>query len=63
MLLKRALTVARQFSSDASSKTLGILGVPFHKGQPRGGVEDGPKCLRNNGLLEALEECPLAGEY
>uniref|UniRef100_T1GAW6 Arginase n=1 Tax=Megaselia scalaris TaxID=36166 RepID=T1GAW6_MEGSC len=60
MLFRKTLSAIRQFSTESSSKTLGIIGVPFHKGQPRGGVEHGPKCLRDSGLLEALEECPLS---
>ncbi|XP_043860208.1 arginase-1 [Dromiciops gliroides] len=37
-------------------KSVGIIGAPFSKGQPRGGVEEGPGALRKAGLLERLEE-------
>ncbi|KAM4866247.1 arginase-1 [Thomomys bottae] len=36
------------------AKSVGIIGAPFSKGQPRGGVEKGPEALRNAGLLEKL---------
>ncbi|XP_038598573.1 arginase-1 [Tachyglossus aculeatus] len=37
------------------AKSVGIIGAPFSKGQPRGGVEEGPLYLRNAGLIEKLE--------
>ncbi|XP_036025074.1 arginase-1 isoform X3 [Onychomys torridus] len=37
-------------------KPIGIIGAPFSKGQPRGGVEKGPAALRNAGLVEKLKE-------
>ncbi|XP_036622472.1 arginase-1 [Trichosurus vulpecula] len=37
-------------------KSVGIIGAPFSKGQPRGGVEEGPAALRNAGLTEKLKE-------
>uniref|UniRef100_A0ABI7XBF7 Arginase-1 n=2 Tax=Felidae TaxID=9681 RepID=A0ABI7XBF7_FELCA len=40
----------------SKSKSIGIIGVPFSKGQPRGGVEEGPTVLRKAGLLEKLKE-------
>uniref|UniRef100_H0XXT0 Arginase-1 n=1 Tax=Otolemur garnettii TaxID=30611 RepID=H0XXT0_OTOGA len=40
----------------SKSKTVGIIGAPFGKGQPRGGVEGGPAALRKAGLLEKLKE-------
>ncbi|XP_045699818.1 arginase-1 isoform X2 [Phyllostomus hastatus] len=40
----------------SKSKSIGIVGAPFSKGQPRGGVEEGPKVLRKAGLLEKLKE-------
>uniref|UniRef100_A0A5F4WCM4 Arginase-1 n=1 Tax=Callithrix jacchus TaxID=9483 RepID=A0A5F4WCM4_CALJA len=40
----------------AKPKTIGIIGAPFSKGQPRGGVEEGPTALRKAGLLEKLKE-------
>uniref|UniRef100_A0A8W4F6P6 Arginase-1 n=1 Tax=Sus scrofa TaxID=9823 RepID=A0A8W4F6P6_PIG len=38
------------------SQSIGIIGAPFSKGQPRGGVEEGPTALRKAGLLEKLKE-------
>ncbi|XP_044092736.1 arginase-1 isoform X2 [Neovison vison] len=40
----------------SKSKFVGVIGVPFSKGQPRGGVEEGPTALRKAGLLEKLKE-------
>uniref|UniRef100_A0A8D2CVX3 Arginase-1 n=1 Tax=Sciurus vulgaris TaxID=55149 RepID=A0A8D2CVX3_SCIVU len=40
----------------SKSKSIGVIGAPFSKGQPRGGVEKGPTVLRNAGLLEKLKE-------
>ncbi|XP_065783866.1 arginase-1 isoform X2 [Muntiacus reevesi] len=37
-------------------QSVGIIGAPFSKGQPRGGVEEGPTVLRKAGLLEKLKE-------
>lgn len=37
-------------------KSIGVIGAPFSKGQPRGGVEGGPLALRQAGLLEKLKE-------
>ncbi|XP_072499444.1 arginase-1 isoform X3 [Notamacropus eugenii] len=37
-------------------KSVGIIGAPFSKGQPRGGVEEGPTALREAGLTEKLQE-------
>ncbi|XP_073832636.1 arginase [Musca autumnalis] len=45
------------YSSSVSAKTkLGILGVPFCKGQTKGGVEQAPDFLRKNGLISVLQE-------
>nr|KAF6461398.1 arginase 1 [Molossus molossus] len=49
-----AATGTRSMSS--KPKSIGIIGAPFSKGQPRGGVEEGPKVLRKAGLLEKLKE-------
>ncbi|GFS11477.1 arginase [Elysia marginata] len=38
-----------------SERPLGVLGFSFNKGQPRGGTEQGPRVLRNAGILDALE--------
>uniref|UniRef100_A0A8I3N3J6 Arginase-1 n=1 Tax=Canis lupus familiaris TaxID=9615 RepID=A0A8I3N3J6_CANLF len=40
----------------STAKSIGIIGAPFSKGQPRGGVEKGPTALRKAGLLEKLKE-------
>ncbi|XP_061398305.1 arginase-1, partial [Musca vetustissima] len=52
--------IRRCFSSSSVAgkhKTkLGILGVPFSKGQTKGGVEEAPDFLRQNGLLAMLQE-------
>ncbi|XP_068933485.1 arginase-1 [Petaurus breviceps papuanus] len=37
-------------------KSVGIIGAPFSKGQPRGGVEEGPAALRKAGLAEKLKK-------
>ncbi|KAM4623371.1 arginase-1 [Polymixia lowei] len=37
------------------SHSLGIIGAPFSKGQPRGGVEEGPDLIRAAGLVEKLK--------
>lgn len=37
-------------------KLIGFIGAPFSKGQPRGGVEEGPKSLRDAKLLEQLKK-------
>ncbi|XP_052501924.1 arginase-1 [Budorcas taxicolor] len=37
-------------------QSIGVIGAPFSKGQPRGGVEEGPTVLRKAGLLEKLKE-------
>ncbi|XP_059167552.1 arginase-1-like [Physella acuta] len=36
-------------------KTIGVLGFPFSKGQPRAGAEQGPSALREAGLISDLE--------
>ncbi|XP_063297250.1 arginase-1 [Pelobates fuscus] len=42
--------------SGKASRSVGIIGAPFSKGQPRGGVEEGPKYLRAAGLNKKLKE-------
>ncbi|XP_070846671.1 arginase-1 [Chaetodon trifascialis] len=37
-------------------RSVGIIGAPFSKGQPRGGVERGPDLIRAAGLLHRLHE-------
>ncbi|XP_006885087.1 PREDICTED: arginase-1 [Elephantulus edwardii] len=40
----------------AKSINIGLVGAPFSKGQPRGGVEEGPTVLRKAGLVEKLKD-------
>ncbi|XP_074519421.1 arginase-1 [Halichoeres trimaculatus] len=39
-----------------AQSSVGIIGAPFCKGQPRGGVERGPDLIRAAGLLSRLQE-------
>lgn len=39
-----------------SNLKIGILGVPFDKGQRKEGVKNGPNVIRNNKLVEQLKE-------
>ncbi|ESO92074.1 hypothetical protein LOTGIDRAFT_204097 [Lottia gigantea] len=38
------------------NKKVGLLGIPFSKGQPRGGTEQGPQAIREAGIVEKLEQ-------
>uniref|UniRef100_A0A1B6CW41 Arginase n=2 Tax=Clastoptera arizonana TaxID=38151 RepID=A0A1B6CW41_9HEMI len=40
--------------STFESQKIGVIGVPFHKGQRKDGVDKGPEVLRNGGLLTEL---------
>ncbi|XP_048210047.1 arginase-1 [Perognathus longimembris pacificus] len=40
----------------SNPKSIEIIGAPFSKGQPRGGVEGGPEALRNAHLVEKLKK-------
>lgn len=42
--------------SYSTSNTVGIVGVPFYGGQPKGGVDLGPKALRDAGLSKGLKD-------
>ncbi|XP_074660800.1 arginase-1-like [Tubulanus polymorphus] len=42
-----------------SAKTIGLMGVPFAGGQPKGGVDDGPEAIRNGTLVKKLESYDL----
>ncbi|KAM4040692.1 arginase-1 [Anomaloglossus baeobatrachus] len=42
--------------SGRAKKTVGLVGAPFSKGQPKGGVEEGPIYMRRAGLIEKLKE-------
>lgn len=48
------LAAARCMSSRTASKKIGILGVPFEKGQRNQGVSGGPRAIRDAGLADAL---------
>jgi len=41
------------------SKSVSIIGAPFALGQPKGGVEDGPKAMRDAGLLHDIKALGL----
>ncbi|TKS89280.1 Arginase-1 [Collichthys lucidus] len=58
-LQQLALTVNRRslhHHHPQRAPTVGIIGAPFSKGQPRGGVEKGPDLIRTAGLLQKLQE-------
>ncbi|XP_066138595.1 arginase, hepatic [Euwallacea fornicatus] len=46
----------RKLHTNDSSIKVGILGVPFDKGQAKKGVANGPSVIRQMGLIERLEE-------
>lgn len=46
---------ASNAEGDAKAR-LGIIGVPFSKGQGKGGVEKAPALLREHGLVPLLEQ-------
>ncbi|XP_035514381.1 arginase-1 [Morone saxatilis] len=54
-LRQLTLTVSRHLHHH-HHQSVGIIGAPFSKGQPRGGVERGPDLIRSAGLLQRLEE-------
>lgn len=51
----KLLNNVRTFSSVAS-KPIGIIGVPFSGGQKKEGVRNGPKSMREGGLITDLKE-------
>lgn len=55
MLKKRVVftQLKNAFHTDNGVK-IGILGVPFEKGQPRTGVANAPKLIRQHGLTDRL---------
>lgn len=57
MHMKTFLSTIRYFHTVRSMSTLriGVLGVPFEKGQPKIGVGNGPMHFRKAGLIERLE--------
>lgn len=55
MLFRRVtLTLTAFVPRRNLSKKLGVIGVPFAKGQHINGVETGPTALRQSGLLEDI---------
>lgn len=66
-MFKTCANKLRHFSTQALKKDvkqtkLGLIGVPFSKGQTKGGVEDAPDLLRQHGLIEILEDT-ARGKY
>uniref|UniRef100_A0A1A9WRQ6 Arginase n=1 Tax=Glossina brevipalpis TaxID=37001 RepID=A0A1A9WRQ6_9MUSC len=59
MFKNSANTIMRNYAASRTntSKRLGILGVPFSKGQGKKGVDLAPDFLRDNGLLRMLSKC------
>ncbi|KAM8730675.1 arginase-1 [Acanthopagrus schlegelii] len=56
-LQQLALSVSRRHHHHHhQERSAGIIGAPFSKGQPRGGVESGPDLIRAAGLLQRLQE-------
>lgn len=45
----------RHFSSQQRTNSVGVLGLPFWRGQKKNGTEFAPGELRKRGLLEAIE--------
>lgn len=45
----------RWSSSQSRALSVAVIGAPFSKGQKKGGVEHGPKVIRNAGLVERLD--------
>ena len=58
MLAKNAVFLKhfRCIHYDFSPTRIGILGVPFDKGQQKFGVAQGPKYLRDAGLIQKLQD-------
>ncbi|KAF7269000.1 hypothetical protein GWI33_017923 [Rhynchophorus ferrugineus] len=55
--LKSCVTLVRRYYNSASDALkVGILGVPFDKGQAKKGVGHGPAAIRKAGLLERLSD-------
>ena len=45
------LIASRHFANNP----VGLIGVPLANGQPQGGVDGGPKALRDGGLIKRLQ--------
>ncbi|XP_072312222.1 arginase-1-like [Eucyclogobius newberryi] len=52
--LVRSVTPARAHHGPTRVTSVGLVGAPFNKGQPRPGVELGPSRIREAGLVELL---------
>lgn len=52
-LSKRGFSEITKFQK--TKKSLGVIGVPFYKGQKKSGVDNAPAMIRNSGLLKQLE--------
>ncbi|XP_020309099.2 arginase-1-like [Oncorhynchus kisutch] len=50
----RGLQLAFRIYKRSHHHSVGIIGAPFSKGQPRDGVEKGPDLIRSAGLVEKL---------
>ncbi|XP_060517350.1 arginase, hepatic [Cylas formicarius] len=48
--------ITRRFFATDPGLRVGILGVPFDKGQPKAGVADGPDVIRKLGLIDRLRD-------
>lgn len=48
--------LSRCFSTKNQFSKVGIIGVPFSKGQKRSGVAHGPKFIRDAGLLSEIKD-------
>lgn len=54
--IKPMLNFSRRIHT-ANPIKIGVLDVPFEKGQDKGGVANGPKLIRQAGLLKKLTDC------
>ena len=55
-VLRGTVEISKRFLYANDSFKVGILGVPFDKGQAKEGVGNGPAVIRNMGLLDQLTE-------
>lgn len=53
--IKSCKVIKNSIHTDSRFK-IGVLGVPFDKGQPKVGVANGPKYIRSNGLINKLQQ-------
>jgi len=59
--VRRSITTSESSTAPQALKlaergTVGIIGLPFNKGQPKGGVEGGPALIRQQGLTGQLQQ-------